>query len=118
MLRPEPKGNSMSPTSQDWIYSTLGTDPDLGELVEMFVSEMPARLESLLSLYDSGNMSELRRLAHQIKGAAGSYGFHSLSPAAARLEASLKSERPEEQIKHEIDELVALCSRIRAGSAQ
>lgn len=107
----------MSSTSQDWIYSTLGADPDLSELVELFVAEMPGRLENLLSLYDSGNLVELRRTAHQIKGAAGSYGFHALTPAAARLEASLKADRPEDEIKQELDELAGLCARIRAGSA-
>ena len=41
---------SMTPSvlNIDVIYSSLGTDPDLGELVEMFVDEMPDRVSTLL----------------------------------------------------------------------
>lgn len=97
------------------VYSTLGADPDLGELVEMFASEMPDRIDNLLRLYNGEDREEFRRAVHQIKGAAGSYGFHAITPLAARLEISLKSEQPEEQIQQELNELLDLCRRVRSG---
>lgn len=103
-------------TSAAGIYSSLVSDPDLGELVAMFVAEMPDKIENLLRLYDDGDRGELTRAAHQMKGAAGSYGFHDITPHAARLELSLKSDRPEEQIKQELDALLDLCHRVRAGA--
>jgi HPt (histidine-containing phosphotransfer) domain-containing protein len=99
------------------IYSTLGGDPDLGELVELFVSELPDRIETLEKNYETANWDELRRTAHQIKGAAGSYGFHALTPAAAKLEAAIKGERGEDQITADLNELLDLCRRVRAGVA-
>jgi HPt (histidine-containing phosphotransfer) domain-containing protein len=99
------------------IYSTFGSDPDLAELVELFVAEMPERIERLLALYDDGNLPELRRTAHHLKGASGSYGFQPLSPAASRLESTVKADRPDDQIKADLDALVDLCKRVRAGSA-
>ena len=97
------------------VYSTLGADPDLGELVEMFASEMPDRIDNLLRLYNGEDREEFRRAVHQIKGAAGSYGFHAITPSAARLEISLKTEQPEAQIQQELNELLDLCRRVRAG---
>src|SRR5205814_2176597 len=94
------------------IFSALGGDADLSPLVELYVAEMPRRIETLLTQYDDGDRRELRRSVHQIKGAAGSYGFHVLTPAAAQLERSLEIDRPEEPIKAELDALLELCRRV------
>jgi HPt (histidine-containing phosphotransfer) domain-containing protein len=107
----------MSDRSAAYVYSDLGADPDLGDLVDLFVGEMPSRIESLLRLYDENNRLELCRLVHQMKGAAGSYGFHAVTPLAARLEQSLKNDTAEEILQEELMSLVALCRRIRSGSA-
>jgi HPt (histidine-containing phosphotransfer) domain-containing protein len=67
-------------------YSTLGTDPDLHELVEEYVNEMPDRMAALGAAFKSGDLELLRRNAHQMKGAAGSYGFGQVTPYAAALD--------------------------------
>lgn len=100
----------------DLLYSRLGTDPDLGELVDMFVEEMPGRVAALLEQFQAGNLDGLRQSAHQMKGAAGSYGFDALSPAAGRLESSLRDEEPLEQVRVVMQELIDLCNRVRAGA--
>jgi HPt (histidine-containing phosphotransfer) domain-containing protein len=98
------------------IYSKLGSDPELSELVELFVGELPDRLAALRANYDAGQFADLARLAHQMKGAAGSYGFASVTPAAERLEVAAGKREPEDLIREALDELVALCGRLRAGS--
>lgn len=100
------------------IYSTFGDDPDLGELVEMFVDEMPDRIGNLQTQFEAKNWEELGRGAHQMKGAAGSYGFNELTPVAAKLEASVRANESEDQIKSDLNSLVDFCSRIRAGVAE
>jgi HPt (histidine-containing phosphotransfer) domain-containing protein len=100
------------------LYSEMGADPDFGEIVEMFVDEMPERIEALLAEMQSGNMDELQRLAHQIKGAAGGYGFDPITAPAARLEASVRDGEPESDIQTALDELVGFCSRVRAGAPE
>ena len=97
-------------------YSTLAEDPDLAEIVEMFVQEMPDRVSNLLHRFESRDLPELERAAHQLKGAAGSYGFHQLTPAATRLEAALKQHRSDEEIRAALDSLVSLCRGVRAGT--
>jgi HPt (histidine-containing phosphotransfer) domain-containing protein len=105
----------MPPHGDEPIHSSLAEDAGLGEIVELFVAEMPERIERLLSRAAAGDWPELGRLAHQLKGAAGSYGFEPVSPAAARLEAAVQCECPEAQIRAALDELIGMCRRMRAG---
>ena len=97
------------------MYSVLSEDPDLGEIVEMFVDEMPDRVANLLSRLESGDWEELGRAAHQLKGAAGSYGFDAISPAAGQVEQAIRDGEPEEDIRRTVDSLVGLCRRARFG---
>jgi HPt (histidine-containing phosphotransfer) domain-containing protein len=98
------------------IYSTLGNDPDLGELVEMYVEEMPDRIAALVQAFDSGDMEMLRKLSHQMKGAAGSYGFNQLTPLANAVQFSVRDNEPEEQIEKTLQELLGACRQVRAGT--
>ena len=61
---------------------------------------------------------QLAKTAHQLKGAAGSYGFDEITPYVARLEAALRETQQEDQILSALDELVTLCRRVRAGKPQ
>ena len=107
-------------TRREWamepMYSTLGGDPDLSDLVTLFVEEMPNRVANILDLLDRSEWEELRRAAHQIKGAAGSYGFGAISPCAGKLEFAIRDQEPEENIRQAVDDLVSMCNRACAGT--
>jgi len=94
------------------IYSQLADDPDLHELVKMFVEEMPTRIERLTKEFCEKNWDDLKNLAHQLKGAAGSYGFGEVTPAAEKLEHSLQRHVTEEEIQQSLVELLDLCRRM------
>ena len=100
------------------IYSILGGDPDLGELVGMFVDEMPDRVSNIQTLLEARDWEELRRAAHQLKGAAGSYGFETISPFAARVEDAIREDEAEEEVYRAAVELCELCRRARAGTPE
>ncbi|MFW6169642.1 MAG: Hpt domain-containing protein [Planctomycetota bacterium] len=100
------------------IYSSFGDDPDLGELVEMFVEEMPARIRALKEQADEQDWNELARIAHQLKGAAGSYGFDQLTPAAQDLELLARDGAAEPEIRDALNKVIDLCNRTRAGVAE
>ncbi len=102
-------------TIEECVYSRLGGDPDLAEIVELFVGEMPQRTATLLRHLDEKNWEGLRRAAHQLKGAAGSYGFEPISPCAGRVESAVRDGEPEERIRQSVFELVDLCGRLRCG---
>jgi HPt (histidine-containing phosphotransfer) domain-containing protein len=98
------------------VYSHLAADPDLGELVEMFVQEMPERINAMETQAESCDWQELTRTAHQLKGAAGSYGFTAITPYAAKLECTVRDGRPEDEILASLSELLDLCRHMRAGA--
>ena len=88
----------------------------MGELVDLFVEEMPDRVAQLLELLDQGNWEGLRRAAHQLKGAAGSYGFDAITNSADQVGENLREGKPEEEIRRAVNNLVALCNRARPGT--
>ncbi len=96
-------------------FSSLAADPDLAEIVEMFVEEMPGRIRGLQQQFVSNDWDELARLAHQLKGAAGSYGFDQITPYAARLERSVRNGLPMNEIRSAHEDLCEACARVRVG---
>ncbi|MEX2120634.1 MAG: Hpt domain-containing protein [Pirellulales bacterium] len=101
--------------SADPIYSALESEPDLAEVVQMFVQEMPARIENLLRRYAGGDWDGLAVAAHQVKGSAGSYGFSAITPWAARVEKSARAGRSSADLRAALDGLVAMCRRVSYG---
>ena len=110
----------MSQTAKETelLYSTLASDPDLNEIVAMFVDEMPERVDKLIEELKRNNLEGLQRVAHQLRGAAGSYGFHQLTPYASRVEDAAEKGEPEDRIREAVDELAEMCQRVRAGLPQ
>jgi HPt (histidine-containing phosphotransfer) domain-containing protein len=103
-------------TAEVAYYSVLGDDRDLAEIVALFVEEMPLRVRHLQAHFGCANWDELGRLTHQLKGAAGSYGFDQLTPFAARLEKAVRNGEPQASIRAALEELVEACGRVRAGA--
>jgi CheY-like chemotaxis protein/HPt (histidine-containing phosphotransfer) domain-containing protein len=110
-------GGASPVTASDLLYSDLAADPDLCELVEMFVGEMPGRITTLETQARNRDWQQLNRTAHQLKGAAGSYGFGAITPFALRLENATKTDCQEEAILAALDDLLKLCRQVRAGES-
>ena len=100
------------------LYSDLdcADDPELGELVALFVAEMPDRIKVLETQAKSRDWQALAQSAHGFKGAAGTYGFGAITPYAARLEAAAGEAQSEERIVSAVDELVNRCQGIGTGN--
>jgi len=97
------------------IFSSFADDPDMKELVDLFVGEMSERISQLRIMDSACDLIQLQRLAHQLKGAGGGYGFPAITEAASRLEANVKEGEDSGQIEMAISELAALCDRATAG---
>jgi signal transduction histidine kinase/CheY-like chemotaxis protein len=54
-----------------------------------FIGAAPAEREALAGALASGDTAALRKLAHRLKGSAGTFGFVDISAAAAALETAL-----------------------------
>jgi len=99
-------------SDREAIVSEFAGDPDMLELVEFFVGQMPERVRQLRQSFETGSLDELRTLAHQLKGAGGSYGFPQISESARRLEK--QSEAAEfAEVRRGLDDLIDLCNRVR-----
>lgn len=106
-----------SQRSSSALISEFATDPEMRELVEQFVQALPERIEALRCAFEQTRLRDLQRLSHQLKGAAGGYGFPTVGEAAARLEAILRQPASAqlEDIAQELDALIGLCSRAARG---
>jgi HPt (histidine-containing phosphotransfer) domain-containing protein len=99
------------------LESQLAHDPDMAELLELFINELPQRVESVTKAWESRELSTLKRLAHQLKGSCAGYGFPTIGHAAASVESDLAGDAPLERIAADVGELVALCRRAMSPNA-
>lgn len=98
--------------------SLFADDPEMVEIIEMFVREMPERIAEFRACWDRRELDRLTRLAHQLKGAGGGYGYPALGDAAGKLEHTLKQLVEEgatvalPRLQAEFNELLDLCRGI------
>ena len=104
-------------TTEGLLYSSLAFDADLAPLVELFVEDLPDRAELLLDRLQASDFEGLRRLAHQMSGAAGSYGFQEITVEAAALEEDIRRS-PEEDVAGGVNALIDLLRRARSGNGE
>ncbi len=97
------------------IYSTLSDDLDLAPIVEMFVEEIPQRIAAMEMAATRQDWPTLERLAHQIKGAGGSYGFEQTTAVAGKLERAVHERQPVDAIMLCLYETIDLCRRMRTS---
>lgn len=100
--------------SKNIMVSQLANDPDLLELVELFVNELPQRIAAIERGLSEENIEVVSRLAHQLKGAAGGYGFPLITDAARDLEDAARTQTSLESLRQCVDSLADLCRRARA----
>ena len=60
--------------------------PATARLVEKFLSRLEERITAIRAAADTEDRAQLKTLAHQLKGAAGGYGYPQISEAAKTLE--------------------------------
>ena len=82
----------------------------------MFVDALPERMQGLQVAVERHDLAEARRLAHQLKGAFGSYGFHPLTDVLQQLESELHNNSSRSQLQYSIDAVLEKVARIRKGA--
>jgi len=81
------------------------------EIVEEFAAELPGRAEEIESTLAAGDSERLRTLAHQLKGAGGSYGFDKITEVAAQVEDAIRNSESGEVVA---EHTKTLCEVLRA----
>jgi HPt (histidine-containing phosphotransfer) domain-containing protein len=100
---------------QNILKSELANDPEIADLVQEFVGELPQKVDAILKALGDGDAIRLRTLAHQLKGAAGGYGFPTIGVVAKRVEDCLRVDGSAtellERARSGVDELILLCQQ-------
>jgi CheY-like chemotaxis protein len=107
---------SATTASDEAIPSAFRDDPDMADIIAEFVGLLPERLAEMRQAAGAGLWDVLRRLAHQMKGAGGSYGYACLTDAARELE-SHANQADVEGAMLALNHLARLCEKVRAGRA-
>jgi CheY-like chemotaxis protein len=94
----DPAGSGDADSQPVSKLGAFARDPAFAALVQTFVGGLQDRANAIERSMAAGDLDRVARLAHQLKGTAGGYGFQTLTEAAAELEAGAR----------------ALCERIRA----
>jgi HPt (histidine-containing phosphotransfer) domain-containing protein len=105
---------SMSTPDLSPLFSSLSSDPEMRELVEMFVGNLQGRIQAIERAVAGNDAAELARIAHQLRGAGGGYGFEAISESAASLEQSAKAAASVGEVATELMDLINLCRRATA----
>lgn len=93
------------------IRSSLANDPDMAEILALFIGDAPEKIERLRRALRSHDNEEIRTFAHQLKGAAAGYGFEELSKLARDLETAAK-ENSFQEISDQAERVIGFLSSI------
>lgn len=100
---------------QEPLRSDLSGDPDMDELIAFFVGELPRRIGVMRDLVAAPDHVELTRVAHQLKGAGGGYGFPAITDAARALEQLARAGASRRALTEAVDVLERLAQRAERG---
>jgi signal transduction histidine kinase/CheY-like chemotaxis protein/HPt (histidine-containing phosphotransfer) domain-containing protein len=89
--QPEPAATQPAQADGGAIKSQYAGDPEMSELIEAFVARLPEMADAMAEALANNCFDELRRLAHQLKGSGGGYGYPSLTEQARKLEDSARA---------------------------
>jgi HPt (histidine-containing phosphotransfer) domain-containing protein len=73
--------------------ATRNADPELDELVRLYLDRLPANARELAALLEAHDLEGIRRLAHQLRGCSAGFGFHEVGAAAGALEDGLRHDQ-------------------------
>jgi signal transduction histidine kinase/HPt (histidine-containing phosphotransfer) domain-containing protein len=94
------------------LRSSIANLPGMAAIVVDFVADLPKQVEQLRSLLETNNLDPLRRLAHQLRGSCGGYGFDAISDLAAAAEESIQKGDSPLVISDRVNSVIQMIRRI------
>ncbi len=98
------------------VVSRMAANPRYRPTIQKFVGRLVERLEAMRAEHAAGELSELRELAHWLKGAAGTVGFDAFTEPAEALELLARQGKAHE-IEPALSRLEDLADRIALEDA-
>ena len=87
-------------------------EPSVQKLLARFVSRLPDRVALLQSLLRQQDIENLQTAVHQLRGAAGGYGFPMLTERAGAVEKKIRAGEALDAIQNDVASLVELVRRV------
>lgn len=94
------------------IVSFLIENPDYTKTIEMFIDNLPKRIEEMQASLNERNLQDLAFKVHALKGLGGFAGFPIYTEKAKTIEQMI-SDNQVDNIQDQIDELSKLCRRTK-----
>ena len=94
------------------LRSSLAAYPGMAGIIDEFVRDLPGQVQLLETLLSKEDLDSLRRLAHQLRGACGGYGFDPVTEVAAAAEDAIKSGQPPLVISTCVNALIHILERV------
>jgi len=104
------------PSAPSEMTKSLLARPNMARLVDRFVGGLQARIAGIEKAAGENDVATLKLLAHQLKGAAGGYGFASISQVAASLEQKASDDLG--ALQDELSRLAQLCAEASSRKVQ
>jgi HPt (histidine-containing phosphotransfer) domain-containing protein len=106
---PPPVDTSASNNS---IKSSHSANPRIMEIVPQFVAGLRGKVSNMTGLLEQNDLPGVQKIAHQLLGSAGGYGFAPVSQLARTVEQSIQARHPLESITVEVKSLIDVIRRI------
>ncbi|MFO0837415.1 MAG: response regulator [Phycisphaerae bacterium] len=100
------------------IISSLVHDADMAEFIDAFVETLHQEVRTLESCLVQKDFEQLKRMARELKGRAGTHGFDIITSAAAEIERALTDSPDPADIRTKLTKLVRLCLAARPATAR
>ena len=94
----------------DEVMQEFGDASVVSELAEIVRADLGGYCRSLEAAYAAGNLDEVRRVAHAIKGAAGNVAARAVCTLAAAIDNGLRAGQAD--VAAQTPDLVAACGRL------
>jgi diguanylate cyclase (GGDEF)-like protein len=94
------------------LRSSLANNEKFKNVLEKFVARLPERIEEMQRLLGEKDLDNLGRAVHQLKGAAGGYGFPEITSVAGEAMESIRHAAAIEEIAPQVQTMIALIRQV------
>ncbi len=90
----------------------IQVNPRIGDIVDSYLEHRNQDVEALLEALDRGEFDEIKRLAHDLVGTGGSFGFEDMSLIGRSLETAAENKETGE-IRLLVEDLAEYLSNVQ-----
>jgi len=88
-------------------------DDAMAALRDAFVSDMPGQVDELKARLQEADAETLQRIAHNLRGVGGQYGFDQITQQAGAIEDALSLDQSVADVRDDVQSLIELIRGIR-----